>query len=77
MRILIVLLMVTLIGTSTLIPVGTLAAEPTDTGKGFDVSNMDKTCKPCADFYQYSNGGWMARTPIPAAYSRWGSFNEL
>lgn len=77
MRILIVLLMVTLIGTSTLIPVGTLAAGPTDAGKGFDVSNMDKTCKPCADFYQYSNGGWMARTPIPAAYSRWGSFNEL
>lgn len=78
MRIFLVLLMVMLVGTSTLMPIGTLAASgPTEAGKGFDISNMDKTCQPCADFYQYSNGGWLARTPIPAAYSRWGSFNEL
>lgn len=61
----------------------TLALSGADTAKpksgklGFDPSNMDTTCKPCDDFNKYVNGGWMARTPIPAAYPRWGSFNEL
>ncbi len=60
-----------------------LATPPGDTAKaknaklGFDPSNMDQTCKPCDDFNKYVNGGWMARTPIPDAYPRWGSFNEL
>ena len=38
----------------------------------FDVSNLDKTCQPCTDFYQYANGGWLAKNPIPAAFSSWG-----
>jgi putative endopeptidase len=44
---------------------------------GFDPANLDAKCKPCDDFNQYANGGWMSRTPIPAAYPRWGSFSEL
>jgi putative endopeptidase len=55
------------------------SAQPT--GKlaeaGFDPANIDGTCKPCDDFNQYANGGWMARNPIPAAYPSWGSFNVL
>src|ERR1700684_4179845 len=39
---------------------------------GFDVANMDKTCKPCDDFYKYVNGGWMKNNPIPAQYPAWG-----
>ena len=39
---------------------------------GFDVANMDKTCKPCDDFYKYVNGGWMKKNPIPAQYPAWG-----
>jgi putative endopeptidase len=44
---------------------------------GFDVSNMDKSVGACENFYQYANGGWNARNPIPAAYPSWGRFNEL
>ena len=44
---------------------------------GFDVSRMDKTCKPCEDFYKFANGGWLEKNPVPAAYSRWGSFDLL
>lgn len=40
-------------------------------------ANLDTTCAPCTNFYQFANGGWIARNPIPPAYSQWGSFNEL
>ena len=50
-----------------------LVAMAAQTGEPvFDVSNLDKTCQPCADFYQYANGGWLAKNPIPAAFSSWG-----
>jgi len=45
--------------------------------KPLDVSNLDTTCAPCTNFYDFANGGWVKRNPIPAAYSQWGSFNEL
>jgi putative endopeptidase len=41
------------------------------------VANLDTTCAPCKDFNQFANGGWMKNNTIPAAYSRWGAFNEL
>ncbi|HEV7373598.1 MAG TPA: M13 family metallopeptidase [Pyrinomonadaceae bacterium] len=40
--------------------------------RGFDLSNLDTTCQPCQDFYQYANGGWLAKNPIPSAYPAWG-----
>src|SRR5471030_1434897 len=42
-----------------------------------DRANLDTTCAPCKDFYQFANGGWLKKTTIPAAYSSLGSFREL
>jgi putative endopeptidase len=42
-----------------------------------DPANLDRTANACVDFYQFANGGWIKNNPIPAAYSRWGSFDEL
>ena len=44
---------------------------------GFSLSNLDKTCKPCDDFYEFAMGGWMKANPIPAEYPNWGTFTEL
>ncbi|HVS45877.1 MAG TPA: M13 family metallopeptidase [Verrucomicrobiae bacterium] len=44
---------------------------------GIDLHNLDRTCKPCTDFYQFANGGWMKKNPIPPAYSRWGNFSVV
>jgi putative endopeptidase len=44
---------------------------------GVDLTILDKTCKPCEDFYHYASGEWLAKKPIPAAYPSWGRFNEL
>src|SRR3984893_6304966 len=41
---------------------------------GFSLSNLDRTCKPCDDFYQFAMGGWMKSNTIPAEDSSWGSF---
>src|SRR5437879_3278294 len=44
---------------------------------GFDSANLDRTCKPCDDFYQFAMGGWRKTNPIPPEYSSWGTFTEL
>ena len=46
-------------------------------GKGFDVSNLDRTVKPCDDFYKFADGGWVQKNPIPADHSSWATFNQL
>ncbi len=44
---------------------------------GLDMANMDRTADPAQDFYQYVNGGWLAKTEIPESESRWGVFSEI
>ena len=47
-----------------------LAAFAQTAPRGFDPANMcTTTCKACDDFYQYANGGWIAKTEIPPAFS--------
>jgi len=48
-----------------------------DANWGFSMSNLDKTCKPCDDFYQFAMGGWMKSNPTPPEYATWGSFTVL
>jgi predicted metalloendopeptidase len=42
-----------------------------------DKAFLDSKVKPTEDFFQFSNGKWIAKSKIPASESRWGSFNEL
>src|SRR6516165_11368488 len=44
---------------------------------GFSMSNLDKSCKPCDNFYQFAMGGWMKSNPIPPEYATWGSFTVV
>jgi putative endopeptidase len=48
-----------------------------DSSWGFALTNLDKTCKPCDDFYEFAMGGWMKANPIPAEYATWGTFAQL
>ena len=40
---------------------------------GIDESSMNKTVTPGNDFWEFSNGTWLAKTEIPADKSQWGA----
>jgi len=42
-----------------------------------NLSFMDKSVDPCADFYTYSCGGWMNDNPIPPDQSSWSTYGKL
>src|ERR1700727_3198336 len=44
---------------------------------GIAVANMDPSVKPGDNFYLYANGGWIARTEIPADRAGIGVFSTL
>ena len=48
-----------------------------DLGTGLNGADFDKSVRPADDFYQFACGGWMQAHPLPAAYSRYGSFDKL
>lgn len=44
---------------------------------GLVMENLNKEARPADDFYEFATGGWQKHHPLPAAYSRYGSFDEL
>lgn len=53
------------------------AGAQTQLKSGIDLANLDNSVRPADDFFQFACGGWMKNNPLPAAYSRYGSFDQL
>ena len=53
------------------------AATPQTLISGIDRQGMNLQVRPQDDFYEYANGGWLARTEIPADEVGWGSYMTL
>ncbi len=65
----------------TFIPLAMMLAIPmanmAQNKSGLKKQNFDLTVQPGEDFYQFATGGWQKLNPLPAAYSRFGSFDQL
>jgi putative endopeptidase len=42
-----------------------------------DVTSMDRSIDPCADFFAYSCGGWIKNNPIPPDQSSWDTYSKM
>ncbi len=61
----------------TMASVSMMMMAQTELGSGLDEADFNKNVRPGDDFYEYACGGWMKNNPLPAAYSRYGSFDRL
>ena len=64
-----------MIGMVTAMSLNAWADEPLKSG--LNRADMNTSVKAGDDFYEYACGGWMKANPLPAAYSRFGSFDRL
>ena len=46
-------------------------------GHGFDLANLDRSVKPCDNFFQFADGGWIKNHTIPPEYPSYGTFAQL
>ena len=64
-----------------IIPLLMIAAAPVmgmaQNASGLFDKNFEKDVRPQDDFYKFATGGWQKLNPLPAAYSRFGSFDQL
>ena len=42
-----------------------------------DLTSLDRTVDPCADFYKFACGGWQKNNPIPADQAGWSVYAKL
>ncbi|HEX3167436.1 MAG TPA: M13 family peptidase, partial [Chitinophagaceae bacterium] len=49
--------------------------ETTEVKKDILFSDLDTTVNPSSDFFDYANGGWIKKNPIPNEQSSWGIGN--
>ena len=61
----------------TMASVSMMMMAQTELGSGLNEADFNKNVRPGDDFYEYACGGWMKNNPLPAAYSRYGSFDRL
>ena len=66
-----------IIMTMTLTSMSLAASAQTELKSGINLGDLDTSVRPADDFYEYACGGWMKANPLPAAYSRYGSFDRL
>ena len=73
------LLVAALLATTACTPSGTGAGTTAaaGTGVGVDLVGLDKQVKPGDDFEEYANGGWRAKTEIPADRVITGMFLDV
>lgn len=53
------------------------AAQTSAAAEGLHLNWLDKNVSPAQNFYEYANGDWRKRHPVPASHSRWGVFAIL
>jgi len=71
-----------MVNKKTIIPMLAMMALPframaQGSGSGLFEQNLNRSVRPQDDFYQFATGGWQKNNPLPAAYSRYGSFDRL
>ena len=67
-----------LIGALLTLPLATHSFEAAPrTGTSIDEVGMNRSAVPGSDFYEFTNGGWLVKTQIPADRGAWGAGSEL
>ena len=51
--------------------------QPAPPKQDFLAADMDTAANPGDDFFEYANGAWLKKNPIPATESSWGIANVL
>jgi len=60
-----------LAGPLVLCAAGTLPGADDKPLQGIELSDMNRSVEACSDFYEFANGAWRAKNPIPPEMPRW------